>query len=130
PKMPIVFALGLQAVVYYAFAVAGNTWWLLVYAVCRGFGYGFNIPAAGVYLGSMFGRKNYGKIWGTATLVSYFLAIPGPVAFGFVRDLTGNFYLPFTVAALSYVIAALLYFSITTPKGQLEPGRNSNRVAQ
>jgi MFS family permease len=125
PRIGTAVANILQGIGFYCFAVAGNDWWLWGYVVFHGIGYGYSIPAAPVLVGALFGREWYGTIRGINTAINAVLSLPGPILFGFLRDWSGNYYVPFAYGALMYIIGGAVYFFATTPKGQIEPGRRS-----
>jgi len=125
PRWGYGIALIVEAAGFYCFAVADNTWWLLGYAVLHGVGYGFSIPAAGVFAGATFGRERYATIRGLSASIVAVVSFGGPILFGLVHDWTGNYYWPFAFGAATMALNGVLLFFCRTPKGQIEPGRHT-----
>jgi len=125
PRWAYGIALIVEAAGFYCFAVATNTWWLMGYAVLHGIGYGYSIPAAGVFAGATFGRERFATIRGLSASIVAFVSFGGPILFGFLHDMTNSYYIPFTFGATMMAVNGLLLFFCTTPKGQIEPGRRA-----
>jgi MFS family permease len=125
PRWGYGISLIVQAAGFYCFAVASNTWWLVGYAVLHGIGYGYSIPAAGVIVGALFGRERYATIRGLNLGIVAVGSFGGPILFGFLRDSTGSYFIPFAFGAAAMAINGVMLFFCSTPKGQLPPGRRA-----
>jgi MFS family permease len=125
PRWAYGISLIVEAAGFYCFAVASNTWWLMGYAVLHGIGYGYSIPAAGVFSGATFGRERFATIRGTSAAMVAVVTFGGPILFGYIHDLTGSYYIPFTIGAATMAVNGVLLFFCKTPKGQIQPGRHS-----
>jgi MFS family permease len=129
PRWGYGISLIVEAIGFYCFAVADNTWWLMGYAVLHGIGYGFSIPAAGVFTGAIFGRERYATIRGLSASIVAVISFGGPILFGFVHDMTHSYYWPFAFGAATMAVNGFMMFLCRTPKGQIEPGRRSGAAA-
>lgn len=95
--------------------IGGNAWLLAATAACIGWNYGsvFTLfPAACVrYFGPTAQGSNYGLLftsWG-------FAGFAGPWAGGLLKDVTGNYTLPFLTAAGASLVSAIIIARLKTP---------------
>ncbi|MDR3348125.1 MAG: MFS transporter [Acidaminococcales bacterium] len=73
------------------------------------------------YVGTIYGGKNFGKIWGLGTLVVMGIGpATGSFLGGYFLDVTGSYDASFSFALWSYVASAL--FALTLPIKQAFPG--------
>ncbi|MDR1775048.1 MAG: MFS transporter [Actinomycetes bacterium] len=88
-----------------------------IYCVCYGAAYGTYIPAVAGYVGTVFGRKFMGRIWGVVTLIGMAGGAGiAPVFAGWLRDLTGNYALAIWCSVLMYAITVVLVLAVRKPK--------------
>ncbi len=66
-------------------------------------------------IGEYFGRRNFATLRGIVTLFQSVMSFFGPVVAGFVFDSTQSYRVAFIAVAVTYVLAALLYWVMRTP---------------
>jgi MFS family permease len=113
----------------FCFANASNSWWLWGYVIFYGIGDGYSIPATAILIGGLFGRQSFGRLSGINSAISAVIGIPGPLVFGYVRELTGDYYLPYVFMAAATAAGAMVTMFAKTPQGQIEPGRRNSGAA-
>jgi MFS family permease len=87
-----------------------------VYAILFGIAMGTYVPTVAGYVGTVFGRKYMGPIWGLVTLIGMAGGAGlGPYFGGWLRDLTGNYDLAIWVATIFYAITFVLCLSVKKP---------------
>ncbi|MDR1775369.1 MAG: MFS transporter [Actinomycetes bacterium] len=80
-----------------------------VYTCLFGLTCGTYIPTIVGQFGECFGRKYSGRILGVATLFGQGIGgALGPFLAGYLRDMTGNYHLSFTVGTITYACALVL----------------------
>jgi MFS family permease len=79
---------------------ARSIYFVYIYAILTGIGFGGMIVLLPNIMGAYFGRTNFSRITGwTTPVVTLVCAISPPLA-GFLYDTTGSYFLPFTIAAI------------------------------
>ncbi len=86
--------------------------WLIVY----GFGYGAGLTLTTIPRARYFGRKAFGSIQGTSTMLMAPAAIVAPVYAGWMYDTTGSYIRVFAVFAVLLAFAALISPFARPPK--------------
>lgn len=78
------------------------------------------------YVGSIYGRKTLGKIWGLATLLVMGSGpFIGSFLGGYLKDATGNYRASLMIAGGSFVLSAL--FALSMPKSIKTPAEKSGQ---
>lgn len=88
---------------------------LFPYLACILFAFYWAIVPGGVvgYIGSLYGKKTLGKIWGLATLIVMGIGpFLGSFIGGYLKDLTGHFTYSLYFAAISFLISVILAFTL------------------
>lgn len=98
------------------FAMADDVWMCLVYAVMFGVSWGIRGPMMGSIRGDYFGRKHFGRIIGTASLITMPLSISAPVFAGFMADWQGDYRLAFVILAFISTIGSVCFLLAKPPK--------------
>ncbi|MBI5604747.1 MAG: MFS transporter, partial [Deltaproteobacteria bacterium] len=71
-----------------------------LYSILTGIGFGGMIVLVPTFIGAYFGRTNYSRIIGWTIPVVTVISAGSPVLAGFLRDATGSYFLPLTLAAV------------------------------
>ena len=79
-----------------------------LYSVLTGIGFGGMIVLVPNLISAYFGRKHYPKIIGWGAPVITLLSAGSPSLTGMVYDATGSYLIPFTISAILSINAALL----------------------
>ncbi len=88
----------------------------VAYAIMFGLCFGIYIPTVAGYVGTVFGRKYIGPIWGLITTIGMAGGAGlGPYFGGWLRDLTGNYTLAIWVATIFFGLTALLCLAVKKP---------------
>ena len=112
PKPPVIFVfLTLQAVSILIIAVADTRVMAFLFAVLYGIGFGGRIPLLTAIRGDYFGRKAFATIMGLSQFPNNIAMIGAPLFAGYMFDIRGSYFIPFTTfAALNFVGAVLMLF--------------------
>ncbi len=112
PKPPVIFVfLTLQAVSILIIAVADTLPMAFLFAVLYGIGFGGRIPLLTAIRGDYFGRKAFATIMGLSQFPNNIAMIGAPLFAGYMFDVRGSYFIPFTTfAALNFVGAVLMLF--------------------
>lgn len=97
-------------------------------ALCIAFAVYWAIEPGGVagYAGSLYGSRNFGKIWGLATLIVMFVGpATGSFMGGFLADMTGNYSASVVFAMGGYLFSFV--FALTMPVA-LKAARKARNV--
>lgn len=98
--------LGILALIY-----ARHISFVYLYSILTGIGFGGMIVLMPNLLGAYFGRRHYSRIVGWTTPIITLFCAASPVIAGFLYDVTGKYFLSFSLAALlmfASVIISLL----------------------
>ena len=98
------------------FALAGNLWMCLAYAVMFGISWGIRGPMMSSIRGDYFGRKHFGRIIGTASLITMPLSISAPVFAGVMADWQGNYRVAFIILAFISTLGSICFLLAKPPK--------------
>ena len=121
-----VFTIGLAsyvAVLHGLFYKTGNpawdrlaAFWVKVFAVVFGIGFGGRTPLTTAIRGEYFGRASFGKILGMSTVpMNILLLIASPMA-GYMRDQLGDYDLAFRTLAVLTFVGAILFLLAKRPR--------------
>jgi MFS transporter, OFA family, oxalate/formate antiporter len=99
----ILMALGLLSL---AFMSNLGFWWVFPYLICFGFGYGGIIGVRPSFARELFGRNNFGAIFGTIIGICSVGGMLGPILGGMAYDNWG------TYVGLWFILAALPIISV------------------
>lgn len=98
-------------------AAGGSAVWpLALYHLFFGFFYGAYIPNVAGTLGVVFGRKGMPPAWGFVSLIG--MAVGGgggPYIAGFLKDVTGSYFVPIWIATIFFLCAAFCAFNVSAP---------------
>ena len=86
--------------------------WFILYGIGFGVGMGLMFPMRARY----FGRKAFGSVSGSSSLLMTPVGVAAPVYLGWVYDTTGSYITAFTLIAVLVGISAVLAFFILPPK--------------
>ncbi len=88
----------------------------IIYAIVFGIPFGIYIPTVAGYVGTTFGRKYMGPIWGLTTAVGVAGGAGiGPYIGGYLRDLTGSYFVSIWISTILYAITVVLVLSVKKP---------------
>ncbi len=85
-----------------------------LYSILTGIGFGGMIVLVPTFIGAYFGRANYSRIIGWTIPVVTVISAGSPVLAGFLRDATGSYFLPLTLAAV-FCFAGIPIALLTRP---------------
>ena len=106
-------AMGLGIV---ALIQARGIFYLYLYSIFMGIGFGGMIVLMPNLLGDYFGRSHYSRILGWTAPVITLISAGSPTLAGFLYDTTGNYFLPFSIAAALVFAGIVLAFLLRPPK--------------
>ncbi|MCP4756458.1 MAG: MFS transporter [Proteobacteria bacterium] len=89
---------------------------LYTFFVLYGVGMGTTMPMTPVMRARYFGRKNFGVIAGISRIFHMPVGIVGPIAAGWIYDVTGSYISAFTLFAVLLGISALIIVAAAPPK--------------
>ena len=107
----------LQSVGLVILVFAQNLEMVFLFAIFLGAGFGAKTPIVVALRGAYFGRKAFGAITGISMLPVSILLLIGPVFAGHMRDLTGNYDLPFIIIAVVAFFGCGLFLLLGEPTG-------------
>ena len=112
PKPPVIFVfLTLQAASILIIAIADTLLMAYLFAVLYGIGFGGRIPLLTAIRGDYFGRKAFATIMGLSQFPNNIAMIGAPLFAGYMFDVRGSYFIPFTTfAALNFAGAVLMLF--------------------
>ena len=115
-RVVLTFCLAIQVLALSILVRASELNMFYVAAAIVGLGYGGVTPIVSTLLGSYFGTRSLGSIYGTLTF-AYTLGIAiGPFLAGYIFDVTGNYSIAFLSAAIVMSAALLLSLFLKPPK--------------
>lgn len=105
---------------------ARNISFLYLYSILTGIGFGGMIVLMPNLIGAYFGRGHYSRIVGWTTPVVTLACAASPVIAGFLYDVTGNYFLSFSLAAV-LIFASVIITLLSRPPHlpATVPGRDS-----
>jgi OFA family oxalate/formate antiporter-like MFS transporter len=115
-KRTLVICLALQALAMFWLLKATDILMLYLFAAVFGFAYGGCVPLLPVIAGELFELKSIGTIVGVQMLGVAIGGAIGPVLGGYVFDVTGSYYLAFTVGGICTIVALILLAFIRAPR--------------
>ncbi|MBF8299320.1 MAG: hypothetical protein HW397_369 [Dehalococcoidia bacterium] len=98
------------------FALADSLFWAMGYAVLFGISWGIRGPMMSSIRGDYFGRKHFGKILGSSSLITAPLSLIAPIFAGFMADWQGNYRLGFIILAFLSTLGAVMFLLAKPPK--------------
>lgn len=114
-KTVLAFSLAVQAPMLFLLAGAIDLWVFYVVVAAHGLVYGGVSPIIPTLTGSSFGTRSAGSILGTMT-IAYTLGIAiGPLLAGYIFDVSGSYFIAFSIAATAAAIAFLLSLLLKPP---------------
>ena len=117
PKPPVIFVfLALQAVSLLIIAVADTIGMAFLFALLYGIGFGGRIPLLTAIRGDYFGRKSFATIMGLSQFPNNIAMIGAPLFAGYIFDLRGSYFIPFTAFAVLNFLGALLILFVKKPR--------------
>ncbi len=117
--------LGILALIY-----ARDTSFIYLYSVLTGIGFGGMIVLMPNLLGAYFGRADYSRIVGWTTPIVTLACAASPVIAGLLYDVTGRYFLSFSLAAVlifASVVTILLSSPPQVPATIKAPASSPNR---
>jgi MFS family permease len=115
-KPTLLITMGMQALAFGGFAVAGSVGGLLATAVLFGYSYGAISTLFPAIVGDFFGRAAAGSIVGFVFMLAGSMGAWGPLFAGAVYDGTGSYVLAFQVAAAANLVAAAILAGARPPR--------------
>jgi len=109
-------AFFLQAVGIAVFLLNQSIAMIYIWFILFGIGMGIGMVLIPPITARYFGRKAFGSIRGSLTMLLTPVLIAAPIYFGWVYDTTGSYISAFTLIAVLLAIAAVLVFFILPPK--------------
>jgi len=85
---------------------------LAVFTVILGLAAGFSNTLFAPYMGDLYGRKHVGSLFGILTLGWGLIGGTGPLLWGWIYDVTGNYTSALVLSAACYAIALLATFFV------------------
>lgn len=115
-KRVLVFCLACQIVALSLLTVARDLSTFFTSATLLGFSYGGVIPIMPTMAGGYFGLSAMGSIFSVINIAQNIGAAIGPLAAGFVFDITASYYLAFLSAAILMAIAFIISLFLKPPR--------------
>lgn len=88
--------------------------WL--YAVLFGLGIGSWLPTMSIMVSTTYGLASYGAIYGLVNVFQSIGMATGPLAAGYLYDISGSYFWPFVVFMILYVLCAPTILLVRRPK--------------
>lgn len=93
-----------------------SVWAFVAYAIIYGFFYGMYIPSVAGLVGVVTGRKEMPPTWGLVSLIGMAGGAGlGPYVAGFLRDMTGSYFVAIWIATIFYLVACLFTNMVRQP---------------
>ena len=103
--------IGLLAVTY-----ATNVWWLAVFVLAHGLGWGVRGPMMVALRADYFGPRSFGTIMGISSLIVMLGMTTGPIFCGWMFDQHGNYERAFTIMACLSLSGSICFWLAKPPK--------------
>jgi len=94
---------------------ARGIFFVYLYSILTGIGFGGMIVLLPNIMGAYFGRKYFSRLVGWTTLAVTLVSAVSPVLAGFLYDLTGNYVIPFAAASALLFVCVFLAFLARPP---------------
>ena len=101
--------LGILALIY-----ARDISFIYLYSILTGIGFGGMIVLMPNLLGAYFGRTHYSRIVGWTAPIITLACAASPVIAGFLYDVTGKYFIPFSLAAV-LIFASVMITLLSRP---------------
>lgn len=115
-KTVLLFSLALQALALFFLAGAIDIRAFYILAAIHGLGYGGVMPLMPALIGSFFGTKAIGSIFGFVNTAYTVGGAFGPLVGGYVFDVTGSYYIAFLGAAITMAATFMLCLLLKPPQ--------------
>ncbi len=107
---------GMLAITY-----AVNLWWIGLFVLFHGLGWGVRGPLMVALRADYFGPRSFGTIMGISSLIVMIGMTGGPIIGGVLFDLHGNYEFAFTLIAGLSLLGSLCFWAATPPKSKPAP---------
>lgn len=94
---------------------AQGIFFVYLYSILTGIGFGGMIVLLPNIMGAYFGRTNFSRIVGWTTPVVTLASATSPMLAGFLYDASGSYFLPFTITAALLFVCVFLAFLVRPP---------------
>jgi MFS family permease len=108
-KLIICLGLGADSVLFLFVAQIDTLMWVVISAILMGFFGGFIGPAAGAYLGDIFGRYALATIFSLMVFAIGIVGGAGSVIFGWIYDINGSYDWAWIISSVLMAITLILY---------------------
>jgi len=105
---------GLAIISFLVLLVAGELWQFYLFAVLFGLAYGAKVALQSLAAGELLGIRSHGIIFGSHVFAGFIGGAIGPVASGFIFDVTGSYHLAFIICVVVSVVG-LVAISLVRP---------------
>ena len=105
-----------------ALAWGGTIFWVIVFALMHGIGWGMRGPLMQAIRADYFGRASFAQIMGLSSMITMFGMMSGPIIAGLMRDRFGNYEYGFTVLAIMAALGSVFFIFATKP---VKPGQQA-----
>jgi MFS family permease len=95
---------------------AGGIFFIYLYSILTGIGFGGMIVLMPNLIGAYFGRTHYARIIGWTAPIVTLISAGSPTLAGFIYDTTGSYILPFSIAAAFVVVGVILATLLRPPR--------------
>ena len=117
-KRTLLLNLALQAFSWFWIMGTTNHWMLIFFASVFGFSHGGVSLIFPAIIGDYFGRRKAASVIGAIFTIAGSSAAIGPIAAGYIHDVTHTYQLVFLFGALTNILAFILAFVAGPPKGK------------
>ncbi len=118
-RMPIRYSAfgfsAIQSVAVVVLVFARDTPMLFLFAAILGVGFGGRTPVTTAIRGVYFGRRAFAAITGVSMVPMNILLFAAPLFAGYMRDLTGEYNLPFLTIAVVCLVGSCLFLLLGEP---------------
>jgi MFS family permease len=115
-KTILVVCLAIQCVLLFFLAGAGTLPVFLIIGGIYGLFYGGIPPMMPTVTAEYFGTKSFGRIFSVVNMAYNIGAAIGPLAAGYIFDITGRYYLAFMSGGIAMALALVLGLALRTPQ--------------
>jgi len=107
-KRTLITGMAVLAIALFYLAIVRETWAVYLFAFVFGFTYGGLVPLSSPMIAELFGLRAHGVILGVITFGATIGGALGPVAAGYMYDVTDSYQLSLLISAAVAVVATLL----------------------